>query len=128
MNPSPTAVGLFLCEQVIVDQHSRNPSPINIFTGMAVEAFPSARQRFSAFATLTEGNGNATMKLVANRLDTGDEVYSRSYPIGFPDRVAVVNIMIRLNDISFPAAGVYEFVLLVDGDSIARRRLRVYSR
>ena len=46
MTPDPTL--LFpdiLCEQVIVDQQSQNPSPINIFTGMAVDVFSSPPQQ-----------------------------------------------------------------------------------
>jgi hypothetical protein len=40
MVPDPTVLALILCEQVIVDQHSHNPSAINIFTGLAEDGFP----------------------------------------------------------------------------------------
>jgi hypothetical protein len=75
--PDPTALALLICEQVIVDQHSQNPSPINVFTGLAVERFPSDPQRFSVFAALTESLGDGRLQLQCVRLDTGDEFYAQ---------------------------------------------------
>jgi Family of unknown function (DUF6941) len=127
MVPDPTALALILCEQVIVDQHSRNPSPINIFTGLAVEQFPSDAQRFSVFAALTDSQGDGRLELRAIRLDTGEQFYSQQYPVHFPDRATVVNVNIRIRSLRFPVPGVYEFLLLVDGSLVAQRKLRVYS-
>ena len=127
MVPDPTALALLLCEQVIVDQYTRNPSPINIFTGMSVERFPSDPQRFSVFVALTDTEGEGRLELRAIRLDTGDEFYAQQYPLQFPDRATVVNVNIRVRNIRFPVSGVYEFQLLVDGSLVAQRKLRVYS-
>ncbi|MBI1915497.1 MAG: hypothetical protein HYS12_12295 [Planctomycetes bacterium] len=127
MVPTPTALGLTICEQVIVDRHSRNPSPINIFLGMGVERFPSDPQRFSVFATLTDGQGAGTLELVGIRLDTDNKVYHQRFPITFPDRGTLVNISIRVRTVRFPAPAWYEFSLLVDGAPVARRRFRVYQ-
>jgi hypothetical protein len=127
MTPPPVALSLMLCEQIIVDHQTRNTSPINIFTGLAVEGFPSSPQRFSAFATLTNGRGEGIIKLVANRLDTGEQIYEQEYSLRFPDPLLVVNVNLRVRTISFPVAGRYEFVLLVDNEPIAQRTLRVYQ-
>src|SRR5436190_23087523 len=104
MVPDPTALALLLCEQVIVDQYSRNPSPINIFTGLSVERFPSDPQRFSVFAALTDSQGEGRLELRAIRLDTGEQFYSQQYPVDFPERATVVNVNIRLRKIRFPVA------------------------
>jgi hypothetical protein len=126
MNPPPLALSLILCEQVIVDHDTKNPSPISVFTGLAVDGFPSPAQRFSVFASLTNGRGTGTIKLVASRLDTGEPVYEQRYPIQFPDPLLVVNVNIRVRSIRFPVPGRYEFVLLVDADPVAQRTIRVY--
>jgi hypothetical protein len=47
MTPKPIAIGLLLCDRVIVDKDTNSPSAIGIFTGLAVEHFPSDSQRFS---------------------------------------------------------------------------------
>lgn len=127
MTPPPVAIGLIVCEQVIVDYHTRNPSPISVFTGLAVESFPSPPQRCSVFASLTNGRGDAALRLVVNRLDTGQTVYEQRFPISFPDPLLVVNLNIRVRGIRFPVAGRYEFLLYVDADPVAQRTLRVRS-
>ena len=127
MVPDPMALALLLCEQVIVDQHSRNPSPINIFTGLAVERFPSDPQRFSVFAALTDSQGDGRLEVRAIRLDTGNQFYAQQYPLQFPNRATVVNVNIRIRNIRFPVSGEYEFLLLVDGHLVAHRKLRVYA-
>jgi hypothetical protein len=127
MTPPPVALGLILCEQVIVDQQSQNPSTINIFTGLAVERFPSPAQRFSVFASLTGGRGSGELSLMVNRSDTGAMVYRQRFPIQFANPLVVVNVLIRLRRIRFPVAGQYEFVLSVDSDPVAHRTLRVYQ-
>ncbi len=94
---------------------------------MVVEQFPSDPQRFSVFVALTDSQGDGRLELRAIRLDTGDQFYAQQYPIHFPDRATVVNVNIRVRGIRFPAAGTYEFLLLVYGNSVAQRKLRVYS-
>ena len=37
-----------------------------------------------------------------------------------------MNFSLRVRTIRFPAADTYEFVLFVDGDEVAHRRIRVY--
>jgi uncharacterized protein DUF6941 len=127
MTPDPTALALIICEQVIVDYNSRNPSPISIFSGLAVERFPSDPQRFSVFAALTDADRTGRLELRCIRLDTGDQIYAQQYPIDFPDRATVVNVNIRVRNIRFPIAGTFDFLLLVDQHLIAQRRLRVYA-
>src|SRR4051812_7915096 len=128
MTPPPVALSLILCGQVIVDHQTRNASPISIFTGLAVDGFPSGPERFSVFASLTNGHADGTVKLTASRLDTGEPVYEQQYPIRFPDPLLVVNVNIRVRAIRFPVPGRYEFVLFVDSAPIAQRSLRVYRR
>src|SRR6266404_4497262 len=131
MTPKPVAVGLLLCDRVIVDKDTISPSAIGIFTGLAVEHFPSDSQRFSVLAMLTDAQGDGQGKLVVYRLDDRwlrqEENYATEHTIRFPDRFALVNFNLRVRTIRFPAAGSYEFVFFVDGDDVAHRRVRVYQ-
>ena len=127
MTPPPVALSLMICEQVIVDLHTQNPTPVSIFTGLSVEEFPSPPQRFSIFACLTNGRGEHDLRLVANRLDTGESFYEQRHRIHFPNPLLLSNVHIRVRgDICFPESGRYEFVLYVDSDPVAQRSLRVY--
>lgn len=131
MTPKPVAIGLLLCDRVIVDKDTNSPSAIGIFTGLAVEGFPSEPQRFSVLTVLTDAQGDGRGKLAVYRLDDHwlrqEEIYSTEHMIQFPDRFAVINFNLRVRTIRFPASGSYEFVLFVDADEIAHRRIRVYE-
>ena len=128
MVPAPQALGLTLCERVIIEQGTKNPSLIGIFLARIVEGFPSEPVVFSAFAPLSDGSGTGTIELVAVRLETDEQIYMQRGEVTFPHRFAVVNAHFRVSKLRFPAPGSYAFMLLVDGDLIAQRRVEVYRR
>jgi hypothetical protein len=131
MTPKPIALGLLLCGRVIVDKDTSSPSAIGIFNGLAVVDFPSDSQRFCVLCMLTDAQGDGGGKVTVYRLDEHwlrqEEIYSTVHPIRFPDRFSVINFNLRVRTIRFPMSGSYEFVLFVDGDEVAHRRLRVYQ-
>jgi hypothetical protein len=127
MIPPPVALGLTLCDYVIVEERTRKVSCIGSFTGVKVASFPAIPPVFCVFAPLTGGAGEAALELVVTRLDTDQEVYMVRQKVHFPDRLTEVCVLFRIRDCSFPAAGWYEFALLVDSEWIARRRLHAYA-
>lgn len=76
MVPPPHALALTLCDRVIIEQGTKNPSLIGCFLGRSVEKFPSEPVAFSAFVPLMEGSGRGTIRLVAIRLETDEQIYS----------------------------------------------------
>ena len=128
MNPRPIMVGMSLCDHVIVEERTKKVSLIGAFTGLGVAEFPAHVPPFSVFAVLTDGVGTATMELLVTHMDTNEEVYSHHATLTFPDKVADVLYHLRLRRFVFPASGTYQFTLLLDGDWMAQRRLRVYQR
>jgi hypothetical protein len=125
LQDNPVAVGLMLCDQVIVDKDTNKPCLIGIFTGLAVQDFHEA-QRFSAFVALTNGRGQVNVELVGLRLDNGEQIYKQTYSVLFPDPLKVVNLNIRVRSIVFPAPGWYDFVIRVRGEPVSQRRIHVY--
>ena len=128
MVPRPQALALTLCDRVIIEQGTRNPSLIGTFLARSVEQFPSEAVAFSAFAAVRGGRGTGIVELVAIRLATNEQIYSQRGEVTFPDRHAVVHAHFRVSGIRFPEPGSYEFMLLVDGDLIAQTRLVVGRR
>ena len=128
MVPPPQALGLTLCDRVIIEQGTKNPTLISTFLARKVEEFPSEPVAFSAFVPLTGSSGTGKIELVAVRLDTLEQIYSQQGEVSFPDRLAVVHAHFRVSKIRFPTPGFYTFMLLVDGDLIAQRRIEVYQR
>jgi hypothetical protein len=126
MIPCPIALGLTVCDYVIIEERTKKVSLIGGFTGIGVSRFPAVPAPFSVFAVLTDGLGDATIKLSVSQLDTQEQVLSREMPGHFPDRLAELRIHFRISQASFPSPGWYQVSLLVDGEWVAQRRIRVY--
>ena len=125
MNPPPIALGLILCEKVIVEERSRNVTLVSTFTKLFVDGFPSYRERFAFYSVLTGGRGDAIVDLVIRELETDEEIYSMRRALHFPNPLTEVQAAFHIRDCSFPAEGFYEASLVVDGDWVARRRFVV---
>jgi hypothetical protein len=122
----PSALALMLCDQVTFEVGTQKPSLIGVFTGIAVDGFPSGPQRFDAFVALTDGLGTGTLELEVTDANTGNQVYVKRVQLTCPDPLRVINLRLRIRQCSFPTSGEYLFTLLVDGNEIVHRRIRVY--
>jgi hypothetical protein len=125
--PPPIALGLTLCDYVIVEERTKKVSLVGSFTGIAVSEFPAVPNPFSVFAVLTNGLGDVNVNLVVTQLDTDAEVYVDQMPVHFPDKLAEINLHFRMRRCEFPDAGWYQFTLLADGQWVAQRRVNVYQ-
>jgi len=122
----PVALGLCVCDYVIVEEKTRKASAIGMFSGMGLEHLPGRALPFSVFAALSDGLGVVTIRLVITRLDTGAQIFSRENQVNFMDKLTEVYFHFRVRTCVFPAAGWYEAVLLANGEWLAHRRFRVY--
>lgn len=77
---------------------------------------------------MTDGSGDATIKLLLVRLETGDEVWSQEVPYHFPDRLIEVTLLFRSLQWSLPVAGWYQLMLLVDGELVTQRKIFVQDK
>jgi hypothetical protein len=115
----PNAAGLFLCEQVIVEEHTRKLTFVNCFNRLQAEHFPTPARRFYVCAYLRDGLGETTLRISATRLDTLDEVYSRSFQVNFTDRIRIYRVYWPVSDLEFPDAGHYQLRLLIGEEQLA---------
>jgi hypothetical protein len=126
MIPPPIAVGLTLCEQAIVEEGTRRISLINAFTHWKVTTFPSVPRPFCVVSVLTDGVGDGTIRLTITREETAAVIYDVRHSAHFPNRLSEMRALFRVNDCSFPAAGLYYATLSVDGEWVAQKRFQVY--
>jgi hypothetical protein len=124
----PNAVGLLLCKETIVEAHTRNLTLVNTFRRIVVDSFPSAPQRLTVHALLTDGLGTMTLALQVSRLDTLNDIYEQSRSLTFTDPLLEQYLLVRTSRLSFPVAGRYEFRLLADGQPVAQCVLDVLQR
>jgi len=111
---------------VIIEERTKKISTIGSFTGIAAERFPTILPPFSIFAVLTDGIGDARIEIVVARLETAEDLFVYRSSLHFPDKLAEVPFHVRLKQCSLPSPGLYQFTLLVDGEWIAQRRIRVH--
>jgi hypothetical protein len=128
MIPRPIAIGMTLCDYVIIEERTKKASLIGSFSGLSADQFPVLAQPFSVFSVLTDSAGHGTIDLVVSRLDDGEEIHVYRSQLYFPDQLAEVIFHARLRQCWFPTAGEYQFSLFADGEWLAQRRLRVYLR
>lgn len=119
MREVPVARGLFVCENVVIEEGSRNVSIINSFTVRYLGHFPSIPVPLQVFSLLTDGLGIYTVRVQLVRLDTAEEITHWTGKIGFLDKLQFVRYKLRLDQCVIPAPGKYQFQLLVEDESIS---------
>jgi hypothetical protein len=128
MRQVPVAVGLLLCEQVIIEEKTRNVTIVNSFTHRALPEFPSDPAPFIVFAILTDGLGEVSLEIVVEELDTLEETYRRSVSFRFANPLQEVRCVFRMVDCSFPSPGQYQIRLMADGEQLAQRKFNIVQR
>ena len=128
MSPPPIALGLTICEKIIVEEGTRKLTLVNAFTRIDESEFPSPARTFFVVAVLTNGRGDATIEVTLTRLDTDETMYIRRIAAHFPDPLQELRLSHRIEAFSFPAPGLYQFALLVNGAWVAQRRIRLIHR
>jgi hypothetical protein len=122
---NPVAVGLTVCEKVIVEEKTHNITLVNCSTRLRVQEIPSEPHRLIIYAWLTDGIGDGKLSLELLHPDTLEEILAREVRISFSNPLQEARAVFR-EDLSFPAEGRYQVNLLVDGVSIAQRTIDVF--
>lgn len=127
MAQKPVAIGMLLCDQVIVEEGTRNVTLVNCFTQKPVRRLPSDPFSFIVFSILTDGLGEFQLSVVIQRLDDLEEVYVRSIVVRFTSPLQEARCMLQCSDCSLPVFGGYQVTLLADDEPLARRKLYIIS-
>src|SRR5438128_1479593 len=116
----PNAVGLVLCEQVIVEEKTRNVTLVNTFDRLRFDSFPTPPRRFFVYVMLTDGLGDAQMSVVISRLDTLEEIDERHWSMRSSDPLRNFRFAVRFGSIVFPVPGPYEVCLFANREWVAQ--------
>src|SRR5438094_416437 len=114
----PTAVGLMVCEQVIIEEKTRKVTVVNSFTRHAVKQVPAELFPFVVYAVLTDGIGDMPLTMRINRLDTDEEIYHLSRSFRFAEPLQQVRCIFRVRDCTFPIFGYYEVAILAEDEIV----------
>jgi hypothetical protein len=128
MSQRPAAVGMMACEHVIIEETTRNMTPVNCFNHRTARDFPSEGLTFVVFAVLNDGRGEIALDLKIQRLDTLEVIYQRSVSALFTDQLQEIRCIFRVRDLSFPVSGAYQVSLFAGDEIIAQRKIRVTNK
>ena len=123
----PVVRGVFLCENVIVEERSRNVSLINCFTRKLVDQFPTPPQRLVVCAVFANGLGKIPIELEIIDLADEELVYWQLASVTFTDPVQEVRFVYRVHDLTLPQPGSYEVTLSSNGEPLGRTRFLAVS-
>src|SRR4051794_7608903 len=112
MMPRPVALGLTLCEKVIIEERTKTVSLIGTFRKVRGRQFPLKMLPFYVVATLTGSQGEGEVALTVTNLRTNEGKPVLSGRAVFPDRFDETRIAWRLPRFVFPEPGDYVFTLL----------------
>jgi len=127
VNQRPVAIGLLLYEQVIVEEYTRNVTPINCFKSRKLAVIPGSAG-FMVLAWLADGAGTMPMSIIVDRLDTMEEVFRLDRALKFDNPLDDVRLIARIRDCDFPVVGYCQLSLIIDGDLVAHRKFHVSSK
>ena len=125
MKQRPIAVGLLVCEKIVIEAETRNLTLVNCFHQRTVASIPSEPVSFVVCALLTDGQGEMPFAVRIERLDTLQMVMERRGLIRCSSPLAETRFRVRMQEVRFPVSGLYQGVLLIDNEVVASRRIQV---
>lgn len=124
----PLSSGLILCDNVIIEERTRNASLINIFTARRVDAVPDVLNPFYAFAMVTSGHGECDLDFKITFLEDELEVCSIRGKQAFPGPLTAVRLVLKIERCRVPDFGIYQAALFFDGEWVAERNFRILPK
>jgi hypothetical protein len=125
MTPTPVALGMTLCDHLIIEEGTGKASLIGCFGALAVSSGPSPPHSFWVYTDLTDGAGRGVANLSISRLDTDEVIRRYVKVVDFNNRFAVIRCAIAVTNCRFPVSGKYLVTLDIDGELVAHRAVDV---
>jgi hypothetical protein len=128
MAKTPVAINLVCCENLILEEGTRNITLVNCFVRREAKSFPTDSISFIVFAILTDGAGEMPLAIVISGLDSLEQIYREERRIELTNPLQEIGSRFLIRDCVFPAAGYYEVSLVANREFIAHRRIRLVER
>ena len=126
MNHLPVAIGLLLCEQVVIAEKTRNATLVNCFGARRLAHFPGVAD-FHLIAWLADGLGEMIAEIVVQETDSFDEIFRKEYRLRFDDPLKDMRFTAHIRDCPVPSPGYYVISLLLQGELVAHRKILFHT-
>lgn len=118
---------VYVCDDVIEDPVSRKLNIHGAFDAARLPQwteYPFTLPKMCVLAQVAGGRGTATFRAVVVAASTGNEIFgSPTYSFPMPGGHAIVTVLIRMLNCSFPHAGAYLVQLFCNDLFVDDRRL-----
>jgi hypothetical protein len=122
------AVGLVLCELVVVEESTRHVTAVNCFSRRVIDGEIGSMPPFYVLATVVGGHGTMAARFVIERLDTLEVSFERQFQLSFANALDEIRATFRVRANAIPVHGFYQATLFVEGEAIALKRFSVHSK
>ena len=107
----PIAKTIFVCDEVVADPVSGKVSVLNLLNTVRIppgESLPYRLAKLSVFAEFREGHGEATIRVLFRRADTG-EIFAQTSErtVLFSHPRETIYFHFRVSDLKLPDSGVF---------------------
>ena len=124
--PTPDLNAMLICDTVITDRNTGKNSVIGIFDRIWASSFPVTHPSLTVYARIIDAQGQYVFKLelvdLTNNQTSGGGTVP---PIEVPDRMIPADLVFKLQGLTFPADGRYEFRLYADDNFVGVHSFQV---
>ena len=119
--PTPFAVALLLCDDVIVDERSKKKTLVGVFDQVLAHQFPVEHRPLTIYARLKDAEGQYHLRVEYVQVST-DRVLGRGDlgTMTIPSRLFITELVLTPPTIRIPEAGAYEFRIWANDRYIGR--------
>ena len=119
--PTPFALALLLCGEVIVDERTKKKTLVGVFDQVLAAQFPADHRPLTIFARLKDAEGSYRFRVDYVQLST-DRVLAQGDlgPVSIPTRLSTTDIILTPPLVRIPEAGAYEFRIWANDRYVGR--------
>ena len=124
--PQPVVKAFLVCDQVIHDAQTGKKSLIGVFHELRADRFPAVHPTLWIYANLTNARGKYKIEIQMVDVERNNVLGKGTPPeIEIPGPLQTTEISAQLRNVALPAPGTYEFLLMVNGELLATKAVRV---
>lgn len=123
--PAPVCKAILLCQKTILEADTGAVSLIGVFDsfGVGEDLITGSAE---AFCQITEAEGDYELTIEIHDLSTGSMIAKgEGITINIPNRLVRANVIVPIPAMKFSHTGVFDFVILANGEEIDRQQFNV---
>ena len=125
MPPAPSVKAILVCDQIIHEFRTNKKSLIGIFEEIHLPTFPAHYPRIAVYVNLTDARGEYVLEMRLINAEGKEFGRGQTPAVKIDNPLATCEFALQVQNLVFPAAGVYEFQIFANGDFIATKAFRV---